>query len=362
MIEDRLFSYIAGGAMTSTTASMSTSAGTSQVRYGSSGGDVIAASQKITFDWIPDAGNSNVWSELRIEEVQVWDDQWEEYVTEFMEVWNSGASASTAAGTVVFDTPMFGQPFLEGPVEFNYSSSQKSRHWTESLATLDNPGQWTWNPETRILDPNWAGSSPDDHNSFNYYFQDAVRASADYYNYGYYQTEYGHWAVRETGDLTAFGGGGNDRIYGGTGNDRLFGEAGDDEIHGGLGSSFLSGGQGNDTLTAGAGAQTLDGGSGNDTLRSGPGQTVMTGGSGADTFVFDSRSGGSDKVMDFNLARDKILVQGIADAPDLDAVLDTMIDLGGSTLINLGGGHPVLLIGVDAADLTARAATVFEFA
>jgi Ca2+-binding RTX toxin-like protein len=133
-------------------------------------------------------------------------------------------------------------------------------------------------------------------------------------------------------------------VYGGTGNDRLFGEAGDDEIHGGLGSSFLSGGQGNDTLTAGAGAQTLDGGSGNDTLRSGPGGTVMTGGSGADTFVFDPRSGGSDKAMDFNLARDKILVQGIADAPDLDAVLDTMIDLGGTTLINLGGSHPVLLI------------------
>jgi Ca2+-binding RTX toxin-like protein len=288
MTENRLFSYIAGGIMTSTTASISTSAGTSQVRYGSSGGDVIAASQKITFDWIPDAGNSNVWSELRIEEVQVWDDQWE--------------------------------------------------------------------------DPNWAGSSPDDHNSFNYYYQDAVRASADYYNYGYYQTEYGHWAVRETGDLTAFGGGGNDRIYGGTGNDRLFGEAGDDEIYGGLGSSFLSGGQGNDTLSAGAGAQTLDGGSGNDTLRSGPGQTVMTGGSGADTFVFDSRSSGSDKVMDFNPARDKILVQGIAEVPDLDALLDTMIDLGGTTLINLGGNHPVLLIGVDAADLTARAATAFEFA
>jgi Ca2+-binding RTX toxin-like protein len=88
----------------------------------------------------------------------------------------------------------------------------------------------------------------------------------------------------------------------------------------------------------------------------------MTGGSGADTFVFDSRSGGSDKVMDFNVARDKILVQGIADAPDLDAVLDAMIDLGGTTLINLGGSHSVLLIGVDAADLTARAATAFEFA
>jgi Ca2+-binding RTX toxin-like protein len=257
---------------------------------------------------------------------------------------------------------MFGQPFLEGPVEFNYSSSQGDQHWTESLATLDYPGQWIWNPETRILDPNWAGSSPDHHNSFNHYYPDSVSASSDYYNYGYYQTEYGHWVVRETGDLTAFGGGGNDRIYGGTGSDRLFGEAGDDEIHGGLGSSFLSGGQGNDTLTAGAGAQTLDGGSGNDTLRSGPGDTVMTGGSGADTFVFDSRSGGSDKVMDLNVARDKILVQGIADAPDLDAVLDTMIDLGGSTLINLGGNHPVLLIGVDAADLTARAATVFEFA
>ncbi len=279
-----------------------------------------------------------------MEEVQVWNEEWGQYFTEFVTVRNSGASPSTASGTVVFDTPMFGQSFLEGPVEFNYSSSTDGRHWTESLATFDYPGQWTWNPETRTLDPNWAGSSPDDHNSFNYYYQTEISTSVNYYDYGYNQTEYGHWVVRETGDLTAFGGGGNDRIYGGTGNDRLFGEAGDDEIYGGLGSSFLSGG------------------SGNDTLHSGPGDTVMTGGSGADTFVFNSLSGGSDKVMDFNVARDKILVQGIADAPDLDAVLDAMIDLGGSTLINLGGNHPVLLIGVDAADLTARAATVFEFA
>jgi Ca2+-binding RTX toxin-like protein len=324
-------------------ASMSTSADTSQIRYGGSGADVIAASQKMIFDWVPDAGNSNVWTEDRMEEVQVWNEEWGQYFTEFVTVRNSGASPSTASGTVVFDTPMFGQSFLEGPVEFNYSSSTDGRHWTESLATFDYPGQWIWNPQTRTLDPNWAGSSPDDHNSFNYYYQTEISTSVNYYDYGYNQTEYGHWVVRETGDLTAFGGGGNDRIYGGTGNDRLFGEAGDDEIYGGLGSSFLSGG------------------SGNDTLHSGPGDTVMSGGSGADTFVFNSQSGGSDKVMDFNVARDKIQVQGIADAPDLDAVLDTMIDLGGSTLINLGGNHPVLLIGVDAADLTARAATVFEF-
>jgi Ca2+-binding RTX toxin-like protein len=330
--------------MTPAAASVSTSADTSQIRYGGSGADVIAAGQKMIFDWAPDAGNSNVWTEDRMEEVQVWNEEWGQYFTEFVTVRNSGASPSTASGTVVFDTPMFGQSFLEGPVEFNYSSSTDGRHWTESLATFDYPGQWTWNPQTRTLDPNWAGSSPDDHNSFNYYHQTEISTSVNYYDYGYNQTEYGHWVVRETGDLTAFGGGGNDRIYGGTGNDRLFGEAGDDEIYGGLGSSFLSGG------------------SGNDTLHSGPGDTVMTGGSGADTFVFNSQSGGSDKVMDFNLARDKILVQGIADAPDLDAVLDAMIDLGGSTLINLSGNHPVLLIGVDAADLTARAATVFEFA
>lgn len=348
--------------MTPATASMSMSADTSQIRYGSSGAEVIAASQKMIFDWVPDAGNSNAWTEVRMEEVWVWNEEWEQYFTEFVTVRNSGASPSTASGTVVFDTPIFGQSFLEGPVEFNYSSSIDGRHWTESLATFDYPGKWIWNPETRTLDPNWAGSSPDDHNSFNYYYEDSISTSVNYYDYGFSQTEYGHWAVRETGDLTAFGGGGNDRIYGGTGNDRLFGEAGDDEIHGGLGSSFLSGGQGNDTLIAGAGAQTLDGGSGNDTLRSGLGETVMTGGSGADIFVFDSRSGGSDKVMDFNVAGDKILVQGIADAPDLDAVLDTMIDLGGSTRIDLGGSHTVLLIGVDAADLTARAATAFEFA
>jgi Ca2+-binding RTX toxin-like protein len=330
--------------MAGTTGTLSATVGAPQFQQGGSGADIIAASRQITFDWIPEAGNSNVWTEFWDEEIQVWNEQWQQYMTEFVTVSHSGSSPSKASGTVVFDTPMIGQSFLEGPVAFDYSSSPEGRHWTESLASFDYPGQWTWNPATRVLDPNYAGSSPDDHNSYNYYYDTAVSTSLNNYDYGYHQTEYGHWAIRETGDLTAFGGGGNDRIYGGTGNDRLFGEAGDDEIYGGLGSSFLSGGQGNDTLHAG------------------PGQSVMSGGAGADIFVFGAASGGSDKVLDFDPARDRILLDGAGGRPTLDALLDGMADLHGSTLIDLGNSHSVLLIGVEAADLTARAATVFEFA
>lgn len=372
--------------------------GAPQVQHGGAGDDIISASPGMTFDWVPDGGNSQVWTSYWLEETLYWNEDLGAWtVGEPTEVHATRHAASTAFGSVTFDTPTFGQSFALVPAAFHYTSSPDGWHWTQTLATLDYPSEWAWNPETRVLDPLGLTTSPDHHNARIYFNAGQVNADSNTYPSGIYQAEYGHWVLRETGDLTAFGGDGNDRIHGGTGNDRLFGEAGDDEILGGLGASFLSGGRGhdrltggvgmqvldggagNDTLTGGTGDQTLaggsghdvlaagrghqmlDGGSGNDTLLDGYGDTVMAGGSGGDTFVFTAASGGTDKILDFRPAHDHFRIEGIAGLTAAEAVLGTAADLGGSTLIDLGGDHTVLLVGVELAQLAARAEGLFTF-
>jgi Ca2+-binding RTX toxin-like protein len=79
----------------------------------------------------------------------------------------------------------------------------------------------------------------------------------------------------------AFGGTGNDVIYGSLlddvifgddGNDKLYGYAGNDTIFGGNGSDWLFGFEGNDSLMGGAGADYLYGMQGNDRLDGGDGE------------------------------------------------------------------------------------------
>jgi Ca2+-binding RTX toxin-like protein len=72
----------------------------------------------------------------------------------------------------------------------------------------------------------------------------------------------------------------------------------------------LTGNAANNTLKGGAGADQLKGGAGDDMLFGGIGQDGLTGGSGSDTFVFDTISGGKDVIFDFELAFDKIQLEG----------------------------------------------------
>jgi len=114
------------------------------------------------------------------------------------------------------------------------------------------------------------------------------------------------------------GGNGNDALYGGAGNDRLYGESGDDRLFGGDGNDFLAGGSGNDTLSGGA---------------------------GADTFFF-AKSGGSDTILDFDTAADRLqLDPGIAvkSWAVSDVNHDGVADL---TIAFTNGGGQVTLLGV----------------
>lgn len=112
-------------------------------------------------------------------------------------------------------------------------------------------------------------------------------------------------------------GGGADRVEGGAGNDRLFGQAGNDELLGGGGNDRLTGGLGGDTLTGNAGADMLIGnggfdrligGGGNDTLNGGLGGDRLEGGAGRDVFVFGSRDGTRDRIVDFREGVDRIQI------------------------------------------------------
>ena len=81
-----------------------------------------------------------------------------------------------------------------------------------------------------------------------------------------------------TGDITAYGGSGDDHIEGGRGNDILFGGDGNDKLEGRDGNDILIGGEGNDGLNGGAGADVLVGGGGHDRVIGGPGPDILIGG------------------------------------------------------------------------------------
>lgn len=77
---------------------------------------------------------------------------------------------------------------------------------------------------------------------------------------------------------------------------------------GNSGNNIITGNSGNNTLNGGAGVDTLLGGNGNDILIGGTGNDTLTGGAGSDRFTFNSRSEGNDRITDFSVVDDTIVV------------------------------------------------------
>ncbi|MEM7412829.1 MAG: calcium-binding protein [Myxococcota bacterium] len=183
------------------------------------------------------------------------------------------------------------------------------------------------------------------------------------------------------------GGAGDDRIEGGRFGDRLFGGAGNDELRGGGGDDFLQGGGGSDLTDGGSGNDTasfadigssvtadlsegeasyaapngntvtdqlvsienLVGSSNADSLAGDEGNNVLTGGDGEDTFVFRANAG-RDVVTDFEEG-DRLDVSDLFDSAE-DA-LTAARQVGANTVVDLGSGDRVTLVGVQADDLDA---------
>lgn len=140
-------------------------------------------------------------------------------------------------------------------------------------------------------------------------------------------TSFSSWTLTAMFENLTYSGSGAFRGVGNASNNVIIGGAGADTLIASGGDDRLEGGAGNDNLDAGAGNDTLWGGQGNDTLR---------GGDGRDSFVVKSGDGGTDTVMDFSVANDRIDVSGLGIASLADALSGASgnkIVLGGTTMV-----------------------------
>lgn len=165
---------------------------------------------------------------------------------------------------------------------------------------------------------------------------------------------------------------GNDSIYGGDGFDDINGNKGDDTINGGTGGSdWLVGGQDNDLITAGhegsnilygnLGNDTLNGGAGGEILRGGQGDDVISGGAGEDWLSGDRGNDtltggeGADIFHTFNGAGvDRVLGFSVAQGDRVQLAPGTVYfvnQIGADTVIDLGGGEKLVLVGVLSSTL-----------
>jgi Ca2+-binding RTX toxin-like protein len=145
------------------------------------------------------------------------------------------------------------------------------------------------------------------------------------------------------GDDLMHGGKDDDEVLGEDGNDLLFGDLGNDLVHGGAGNDLCEGGEGNDIVRGGQGNDVVRGGAGDDWLSGDKGDDTVTGGTGAD--IFHSFSGaGLDRITDFSRAE--------GDRIQLDpGTTYTVAQTGADTVVTLGGGGQVVLVGVTASTL-----------
>lgn len=142
---------------------------------------------------------------------------------------------------------------------------------------------------------------------------------------------------------TGYGGLGDDWVSGGRDNDLLYGESGADVVYGNLGDDTVDGGVGADIVRGGQGNDIVTGGDGDDWLAGDRGSDTVTGGAGADRFYFFSGAG-TDRVTDFSSAQgDRVL---------LDAgQAYTVTFSSGNTIIDLGNGDQLILVGVTSQTL-----------
>lgn len=136
-------------------------------------------------------------------------------------------------------------------------------------------------------------------------------------------------------------------ITGAATSEALTGTAKGERMDGMLGNDVVSGMAGSDKLYGQKGTDTLRGGIGDDLLNGGRGNDLLVGGDGADKFVF--RDGGADKIQDFDLGFDRLVISqtftgGMTNAGQ---VLSTYAHtVGADVLFDFGNGNTILLAGI----------------
>ncbi len=127
-------------------------------------------------------------------------------------------------------------------------------------------------------------------------------------------------------------------MYGGEGNDQLYSSAGNDVLYGGSGDDILDGGDGNDLMVMGDGSDTIYAQSGNDTI------------------LVDVLDGNIDRVIGFD--GDDVL--DLSDILDFDSGSDDIMNF--LQLVDDGNGNTTLYIDADGSEGGADwvAAMVFQ--
>jgi len=118
-------------------------------------------------------------------------------------------------------------------------------------------------------------------------------------------------------------------LYGGDGNDTLIGTDSDDVIHGGDGNDVIDAAGGNDLVFGAGGRDSIRGGAGNDSLY---------GQGGIDTLIGDA----GDDFIDGGASRDRLLGD---DAAGVESGNDTIVGGAGNDLIFAGAGNDFVLGG-----------------
>jgi Domain of unknown function (DUF4347)/RTX calcium-binding nonapeptide repeat (4 copies) len=113
------------------------------------------------------------------------------------------------------------------------------------------------------------------------------------------------------GDDQINGGLGNDRLNGGLNNDNIRARRGRDIARGGGGRDTIRGQQSDDKLLGGNGNDTLIGGQGDDLIIGGRGQDRLFGKAGADQFIYRSVNDRGDRIRDFGVSRDVMVIRPI---------------------------------------------------
>jgi serralysin len=146
------------------------------------------------------------------------------------------------------------------------------------------------------------------------------------------------------GNDTLRGGAGDDWVVGGKDQDHLSGEAGGDIVYGNLGVDTCYGDDGNDIVRGGQQNDILYGGSGDDWMSGDRDSDTISGGSGADIF-HTFGDAGIDRVLDFSRAE--------GDRVQLDpGTTYSVAQVGADTVISMGGGGQMTLVGVNMATLS----------
>lgn len=118
-------------------------------------------------------------------------------------------------------------------------------------------------------------------------------------------------------------------------------------INGNSANNIIDGAAGNDYLYGFAGSDTINGGDGNDWIVGGLGNDILTGGSGNDSFVCNSITDPGDRITDFTVGSDKIVLTEVVNSSGFRS-FNPLAD-GFFSVRQAGSGLVALLIDADGA-------------